>query len=305
MAQQTDVMPGSAAGAASPDAAHRARIRRARIKNVILWLIIIVATAWCLFPFYWALVTSFKPRAVILTTPSLIPWLQYNPTIFNWIDEFSRLNEDVKALKNSIIISVGASILAVSLGTLAGYGLARYRFYRWKNSNMTVWFLSQRFLPPVVTVIPFAIIIKNLGLLDTQLGLILANTTFTIPFAVLVLRDVFRELPIELEESAWVDGASHLQAFWHIALPLAAPAVAAAAVICFAFTWNEFLFALVLTYQKAIPVTVAIAGLEHTQGIQFAAVATRLLLCILPPALLALTAQRYIVRGLTFGAVKG
>jgi multiple sugar transport system permease protein len=305
MAQRTDVMPDGVTGTASPDAARRARKRRALIKNVILWTIIVVATAWCLFPFYWAVITSFKPRAVILTTPSLIPWLQYHPTIFNWIDEFSRLNEDIKALKNSIIISVGASILAVSLGTLAGYGLARYRFYRWTNSNMTVWFLSQRFLPPVVTVIPFAIIIKNLGLLDTQLGLILANTTFVIPFAVLVLRDVFRELPIELEESAWVDGASHLQAFWHIALPLAAPAVAAAAVICFAFTWNEFLFALVLTYQKAIPVTVVIAGLEHTQGIQFAAVATRLLLCILPPALLALTAQRYIVRGLTFGAVKG
>jgi multiple sugar transport system permease protein len=119
------------------------------------------------------------------------------------------------------------------------------------------------------------------------------------------MRDVFKDLPKELEESAWVDGASHWQAFWHIALPLAAPAVAAAAVICFAFAWNEFLFALVLTYDHAIPVTVVIAGLEHTQGIQFSAVATRLLICIIPPALLALTAQRYIVRGLTFGAVKG
>jgi multiple sugar transport system permease protein len=102
-----------------------------------------------------------------------------------------------------------------------------------------------------------------------------------------------------------VDGASPFTAFWHIALPLATPAIAAAMVICFAFAWNEFLFALILTYQRAIPVTVIIAGVEHTQGVQFHAVATRLLLAILPPALLALTAQRYIVRGLTFGAVKG
>ncbi len=116
---------------------------------------------------------------------------------------------------------------------------------------------------------------------------------------------MFKDLPIELEESAWVDGASPWQAFWMIALPLAAPAVAAAAVICFAFAWNEFLFGLILSYQNAQPITVIIAGMEHTQGIQFHQVATRLLLAILPPALLALTAQRYIVRGLTFGAVKG
>jgi multiple sugar transport system permease protein len=137
------------------------------------------------------------------------------------------------------------------------------------------------------------------------LALILANATFTMPFAVLIMQDVFRELPKELEESAWVDGASRFQSFWHIALPLAAPAVAAAAVICFAFSWNEFIFALILTLKDAQPITVVIAGVEHTQGIQFWFVATRLLFAILPPTLLALTAQRYIVRGLTFGAVKG
>ena len=125
------------------------------------------------------------------------------------------------------------------------------------------------------------------------------------PFAVLVLRDVFKDMSIEMEESAWVDGASHFQSFWYIALPLAAPAIAAALVICFAFSWNEFLFGLILSYERAIPVTVVIAGVSHTQGIQFQWVATRLLLAILPPAILALTAQRYIVRGLTFGAVKG
>lgn len=274
--------------------------------NALLWLVIIVATVWCVFPFYWAIVTSFKERAVILTKPALIPWLQFKPTWFNWHNEFTtRWPEISRALSNSLIIAVGASIIAVTLGTLAGYGLARFRFRRWSNRNLTVWFLSQRFLPPIVTVIPFFLLIKTLGLIDTHLALILVNATFTMPFAVLTLRDVFKDLPIELEESAYVDGASPLQAFWHIALPLAAPAVAAAAVICFAFAWNEFLFGLILSYQRAQPITVVIAGVEHTQGVQFHAVATRLLLAILPPALLALTAQRYIVRGLTFGAVKG
>jgi multiple sugar transport system permease protein len=274
--------------------------------KIALWIVILVAVGWAVFPFYWAIITSFKQPGVILSKPSLIPFLQFTPTLVNWESEFSnRWPEISKALVNSLVISTGATVVAVGLGTLAGYGLARFRFQRWKNKDMTMWFLSQRFLPPVATVIPFFLVMQALHLIDTQLALILANATFTMPFAVLVLRDVFKDMPIEMEESAWVDGASHFQAFWHIALPLASPAIAAAAVICFAFSWNEFLFGLVLSYQKAIPVTVVIAGVEHTQGVQFHMVATRLLLAILPPAVLALTAQRYIVRGLTFGAVKG
>jgi multiple sugar transport system permease protein len=276
------------------------------VSRILMWVVIGIATLWCIFPFYWAITTSFKNRSDIVSKPTLIPWLHFTPTLFNWQSEFGqRWPEISKALTNSLIISIGASVIAISLGTLAGYGLARFRFYKWSNSSMTMWFLSQRFLPPMVTAIPFFMVIKTLGLIDTQLALILANATFTMPFAVLVLRDVFKDMPIEMEESAWVDGASHFQSFWHIALPLAAPAIAAALVICFAFSWNEFLFGLILSYERATPVTVIIAGVSHTQGIQFQWVATRLLLAILPPAILALTAQRYIVRGLTFGAVKG
>lgn len=275
-------------------------------EKILLWLVILLATAWAVFPFYWAIVTSLKEPGVILTTPSFVPFVQFSPTLINWQLEFTnRWPEISRALLNSLIIAVGSTIISVFLGTLAGYGLARFRFERWKNKDIAMWFLSQRFLPPVVTVIPFFIVMQNLKLLDTHLALILTNATFTMPFGVLIMRDVFKELPEELEESALVDGASRFQTFWHIALPLAAPAMAAAAVICFAFAWNEFLFALILTYKDAQPVTVLIAGVEHTQGIQFWFVATRLLIAILPPALLALTAQRYIVRGLTLGAVKG
>jgi multiple sugar transport system permease protein len=275
-------------------------------KKILIWSVIIIATLWCIFPFYWAIVTSLKQPGVILTKPSLIPWLQFQPTLGNWQDEFTQRGPEIsKALLNSLIISLGAATIAVTLGMIAGYGLARFRFDRWKNKDMTVWFMSQRFLPPIVTVIPFFIVMQNLKLLDTRLALILANATFTMPFAVLILRDTFKDLPKELEESAFVDGASHFEAFWRIALPLASPAIAAAAVICFAFTWNEFLFGLILSLKDAQPITVVIAGVEHTQGIQFWFVATRLLLAILPPALLALLAQRYIVKGLTMGAVKG
>jgi multiple sugar transport system permease protein len=274
--------------------------------SVIIWVALIMAMGWALFPFYWALVTSFKPPGVILTKPSLIPFLQFKPTLFNWRNEYvTRGREITGAILNSLIIAGGATLIAVCLGTLAGYGLARFRFRRWKNKDMTMWFLSQRFLPPMATAIPFFIVMKTFKLLDTHLALILANATFTMPFAVLIMRDVFKELPLELEEAALVDGASRFTAFWRIFLPLAAPAIAVSAVLCFTFAWNEFLFGLILTYQNAQPVTVIIAGVEHTQGVQFWMVATRLLSAILPPAILVLTVQRYIVRGLTFGAVKG
>ena len=277
-----------------------------RIGNYLVWIVLIIAMCWAFFPFYWAIITSFKPPSVILSKPSLIPFLQFKPTLFNWKNEYiARGREITKALINSLIIAGGATLVATFLGTLAGYGLARFRFHRWKNKDMTLWFLSQRFLPPMATAIPFFLFMQFFKLLDTRWSLIMVNATFTLPFVVLIMRDVFKELPIELEESAWVDGASRFDAFLRIALPLAAPALAVSAVLCFAFSWNEFIFALILSYQKAQPVTVIIAGVEHTQGVQFWFVATRLLAAILPPAILVLTVQRYIVRGLTFGAVKG
>lgn len=280
--------------------------RKRSVGNVLIWVVVILAAAWAFAPFYWAIITSFKPPSVILTKPSLVPFLQFKPTFSNWNNEYITRGKEIGgALLNSTIIAGGASLIAITLGTLAGYGLARFRFRRWKNKDMTLFFLSQRFLPPMATVIPFFLFMKTFKMLDTHMALILTNATFIMPFAVLILRDVFKEIPVEMEESAWVDGASRFGAFLRIGLPLAAPAIAVAAVICFAFAWNEFLFGLILTYQKAQPVTVIIAGVEHTQGIQFWFVATRLLAAIVPPAILALVAQRYVVRALTFGAVKG
>ena len=197
-----------------------AAIKKRGLGNLLIWVVIIIALCWALFPFYWAIITSFKPPGVILTKPSLIPFLQFKPTLFNWQNEYiQRGREITNALINSLIISSGATLVAVSLGTMAGYGLARFRFYRWKNKDMTLWFLSQRFLPPMATVIPFFLFMKTFNLLDTRWSLIMVNATFTMPFAVLIMRDVFKELPIELEESAWVDGASRFDALRRLRLP--------------------------------------------------------------------------------------
>lgn len=271
--------------------------------KIVMGIIIAVALFWVLFPFYWAFLNSVKTRAETFQ-PTWIPFLQFQPTLANWQSELA-IREIRRAVLNSTLISVGAATLAVPLGTLAAYALARFRFRKPDNGFWTTWFISQRVMPPVLFVIPFFLIMRELKLLDSVWGLILLNATFTLPFPVIILSQMFRELPLELEEAARVDGASRFQAFFRIALPLVTPGLVATWILCLAFSWNEFLFALSLTSKSAIPMPVIIAGAEHTQGVQFWFVGVRTLLTMLPPMILALLAQRYIVRGLTLGAVKG
>lgn len=279
--------------------------RRSRftVRNILLAGVIIIMLSWVLFPFYWAFLNSIKKPADTFQG-SWIPFLQFQPTLEHWRNELA-IRETRAALRNSTVIALGAATLALVLGTLAAYALARFRFNRPDNGFFTTWFLSQRVLPPVVVVIPFFLLMRELRLLDTVWSLVLLNATFTLPFPVIILSQMFRELPIELEEAALVDGASRWGAFWRVALPLVVPGLVATWIICMAFSWNEFLFALSLTSNKAIPMPVIIAGAEHTRGVQFWFVGVRVLLTMLPPTILALLAQRYIIRGLTLGAVKG
>jgi multiple sugar transport system permease protein len=272
-------------------------------RSIFVFGLIIVMLFWVLFPFYWAFINSIKHPADTFQS-SWIPFLQFQPTLEHWKNELA-IRETRQALKNSTIISLGAATISVTLGTLAAYALARFRFNKPDNGFYTTWFLSQRVLPPVVVVIPFFLLMRQLHLLDSVWSLVLLNATFTLPFPVIILSQMFRELPIELEEAARVDGASRWQAFWRVALPLVVPGLVATWIICMAFSWNEFLFALSLTSNKAIPMPVIIAGAEHTRGVQFWFVGVRVLLTMLPPTILALLAQRYIIRGLTLGAVKG
>jgi multiple sugar transport system permease protein len=274
-----------------------------RAGNIVVSIVMLVAIFWVIFPFYWAFLNSIK-RPEETFQPTWIPFLQFTPTLEHWEAELA-IPETRHALLNSTLIAMGAATLATLLGTMAAYALARFRFHRMNNGSLTTWFISQRVMPPVLFVIPFFLIMRQLSLLDSVFALILLNATFTLPFPVIILSQMFRELPSELEDAARVDGASHLQAFLRIALPLVAPGLVASWIICLAFSWNEFLFALALTTKSAIPMPVIIAGAEHTRGVQFWYVGVRVLLTMLPPTLLALLAQRYIVRGLTLGAVKG
>lgn len=275
------------------------------LKKVVIYLLIILFTAFFFFPVLWMIVTSIKyPRDIF--TLGIIPFLQYQPTLQHWYSELVVVGaENFRALFNSTIIGVSSAAIATVLGILAGYSLARYEFKKWKNIDIITWFLSLRFLPAISVAIPFYAMIKSAGLLDTHIAVIILHSAFFLPYAVLVLRDAFKSLPREIEEAAMVDGASTMIIMWRIAVPLIAPAIAAVFILLFSFSWNEFLFAFLLTSKNAVTMPVHIAGSVTTIGVLFYTLSVRQLLAIIPPVILAMLIQKYIVSGLTLGAIKG
>ena len=274
-------------------------------QRILIGIAIALCMAWATFPFYWAITTSLRKPAETFTVAGLaIPFVQFKPTLENWAAEL-KVPENLKAMKNSVIIALTSAIFATALGTMAGYGLARFQFYKIKNADITIWFLSQRVLPPVVVAIPFFLLARQFQALDKVSTLIVLNTTFNLPFAVIIMNQLFKELPIELEQAAMVDGYSRIGAFFKVALPLSTPGLVATGIICLAFAWNEFMFALIMAQRNAITLPYIISGASDTRGIQFWFIATRALMAMVPPTILALTVQKFIVRGLTFGAVKG
>lgn len=273
------------------------------VSRGIVTLVGIVVVIWIAFPFYWAILNSIKP-AVDTFGNKWIPWLQFDPNIATW-QRVLEIREVRRAMFNSAVIGLGGASLAVLLGVPAAYAISRFRFGTKGNVFLTNWFLSQRIMPPVIFAPPIFILARALGLLDSVVALILLAATFNIAFVVLIMGQMFRDVPIELEESAQVDGANRWEVFSRITLPLVAPGVVASWLIALAFSWNELFFALVLATRDAIPMTVLIAGQSGTRGVDFPAASTMALFMLALPAVIALTCQRYIVRGLSLGAVKG
>ena len=271
--------------------------------NVSTRILIYIAVLISFFPIFWTISTSFKTPTESIQ-PLFFPFIGYHPTLINWNHQLTTGgNEVYRSLSNSLIIAACSTGIALLLGILAGYSIARFRFKRIKEGDIAMWVLSQLFIPPVVVVIPIFLMIQFFHILDTQLSLIIAHTTFSIPIATLLMRDVFLSLPYEIEESALVDGCSRFGALFRIAMPLAAPSIVSAGILCFAFSWNEFIFALTLTYDRATTIPLLIAGARQLLGVQFSALSVRAVLAILPPTILVMFVQRYIVRGLTLGAV--
>jgi multiple sugar transport system permease protein len=263
-----------------------------------------LAAVWVALPFLWAIVNSLKTHADIFKAGAVIPFLQFTPTLDNWISVF----DDPQALNclfSSALVGIGTTLFVLLIGTPAAYSLARFEFKRMKSKDITLWFLSQRVLPPVVVLTPFYILLASLSLIDTWIGLILLYSTFNLAFCVVIMRDIFRDVSKEVEEAARIEGASLWQIFWMIALPLSLDGLIVTAFIVFAFCWNEALFASALTSQHAATMPAFILASRSTRGVDFNFAAVNTIVAIAPPVIMSFFVQRYLARGLSFGAVKG
>ena len=212
--------------------------------------------------------------------------------------------QTVNAFISSCVVSAGTTIFSLVLGVPAAYALARYEFPV-KSNDIALWFLSQRVLPPSVVLVPFYVLLVYLRLIDTWTGLILCYTAFNLAFVVVVMRDIFRDVSTEIEDAAKVEGATPWQIFWMIALPLSLDGLVVSSVLVFAFSWNEALFASALTSQEASPFSALVLASRSTRGVDFNTAAVNTLIGIIPPVIFYFFVQRYLARGLSFGAVKG
>ena len=270
----------------------------------IYTVIALAITMVFFFPLWWSISNSLRiPKETFTVTGVGIPWVNFTPTLGNWQHQLS-FPEAHLALYNSSFIAFASTALAIIVGLPAAYALARFKFYIPPNKDITTWFISQRVLPPAAAVVPFFVIFNMIGLYDTKFGMILVQTTFIMPFVIVIVRQTFIDLPIELEEAAMVDGATHIGAFLRVAVPLSVPAIVAASLIMFTFAWNDYFFVSVLMI-KNFSLPIYIAGGVDSRGVQFWFMAVRTMIAITVPLILCLLAQRYIVRGLTLGAVKG
>jgi multiple sugar transport system permease protein len=295
--------------------AGRVRRKGPAAGRVVVYALLIFWTFVSLFPIYWTLTTSFKVAADV-TQGHLIPWVDFMPDWRGWRslglspDTWGRTStvrdEFLKRFENSIIVSVGASLLAVAIGSLAAYGLTRfqYRFGRLGNKDIAFFFLSQLILPPVVLAMPFLVLYRELALLDTRIGLILLYTLTVLPIVIWIMRDQFMTIPIELEEAAFIDGASIWGAFFRIILPIALPGMVAAFILSLVLCWNEYFFAALLTSTDAKTLPVMVASQTGSQGVNWWSMAALATAAILPLAIVGVLLERYIIKGLSAGAVK-
>ncbi len=272
--------------------------RRMRTSVLVARVGIAVALVFFLFPIYWMLVTSLKPPGEWLTNPpvfipSQLYWQNYTDALFQqggW-----------KGLIDSAVVSISATALGMLVGTLAAYSLARYRT---GGTNLSFFILSVLFMPPVAIGIPMFLFWSTLGLVDTYIALIVQYLLFTVPFATWIMKGFFEDLPRELEESALVNGAGRLRAFFDVALPNVRPALVATTLFAYIFTWNEFTFAVLLSRGNVTTLPFILPTLMESHYVLWGDIAAIASIATLPVIVIAFALRGYLVRGLSFGAVR-
>jgi trehalose/maltose transport system permease protein len=284
-----------------PRAAERKRKRRRQGQSPWIWVAVVLIILFCLFPFYWLVNVSLKTGAD-LSSASLIP---PHPTLKNYSSIFK--NDDfTNGLKNSAIVALSVTILALAVGSFAAYALARLKL-RGKFIILGI-VLSVTTFPQIAIAAPLFKLWTDINLYNTRIGLIIPYLTFALPLAIYILVSFFREIPKDLEEAALVDGATHFQAFRKVVVPLAAPGLATAGILTFIAAWNEFLLATTLTSSRAartVPAAIAFFTGSTEFEVPLGTICAASVTISIPLIILVLLFQKRIVAGLTAGAVKG
>lgn len=269
---------------------------------------IFLVLGFFVFPIFWMVLTSFKPEAAIMVSP---PRFFFTPTLENYAHALYDKNF-LFYIKNTLIISVISTAIVVAFGSLAAYSFARYNV---GDGHILFFILSTKMMPAIAVILPYFLIFRDVGKtaigkslhlgLDQHGALIVSYVMFNLPFAIWLLVSFFQDIPRSLEHSARLDGLSRIQVLRKVTFPLAAPGIAVTAVFTLIFCWNEFLFAYILTRKLASTVTVGVESFFTLQGILWGPVAAAATISVAPMLIFVLVMQRYMVRGLTFGAVRG
>ena len=269
-----------------------------RQQAVLVYLLLAVVLIVFLTPIYIIVSSSIKPSPIMFQKP---PAMIFEPTMDHYVALFTD-RPFAKFIGNSLIVALGSTAFSLTFGSLAAYAISRIKHKR--MGDVAFWILSMRMFPPIAVVVPYYIIFKTVGLLDTPFALILIYSTANIPLTTWLMKGFFDEVPTALEEAAAVDGYGLLETFWRVTLPLAAPGLAVSAVFCFIFSWNEFIFALMLTGSKAQTATVAVMSFWSSDAVQWGRIMAGSFIILIPGVIFVLTCQRWLVRGLTMGSVK-
>lgn len=272
-------------------------------------LALIAVGLFFLFPFVWVLLMSFMTNQDILRAT---PTLAFDPTLDNYVSlirgelktDVGTLTSDyIQNLGNSLLLSSASVVLSLILGVPAAYAFARFKFKLGEDIAFTL--LSFRFAPPILVLLPLQLYFQEIGLYDTYAGLIWVYQLITLPLILWIVRGYFEDISPDIEHAYRLDGHSWMKSFFKIAIPLARPGIAAAGLLSFIFAWNNFVFALILGSSSVQPVTVGAMAFITASGIQYGQIAAALMLSVVPTATIAMFAQRYLVEGLSMGAVKG
>ncbi len=266
--------------------------------KIIRWILIIIVLAGFLFPVYWIISGSFKSQGEFYNIPpKLIPEQLSFQNFSNALQA-----RGLKGIRDSLIVGIVTSIFTLLIAVPASYSLARYKP---GGTNISFFILSILFLPPVVGLIPLFFIFKTLGLIDTYWVLFLSYQFINLPFSIWIMKGFFEDIPVELEQAAMVDGYSRFRTFFKVAVPLAKPGIAVASLFVFIFSWNELMFASIFGRNNVQTLPLALQDYIGSTGVVYGELSALATIAAIPGILLAVFMQRYIIRGLTFGAVKG